>query len=218
MKEREKTRFLLTSGRGPVECERAVYLFLEALKKEFSDLNVLSFSSGKKPFCYSSALCETSEDIASCFGLDISSESEKDKSASIEWICKSPYRAHHERKNWFISLSVLSSAKIGEIELREKDIRFEHFRSGGNGGQNVNKVETAVRLVHIPTGITAQSSDERSQSENRRIALSRLKEKLSALKKSAEAQNEKCEWKNHTAIVRGNPVRIYEGENFKRRL
>ena len=215
MTKKAKNRFLLSSGRGPAECERAVYLFVESLKKEFSDLTVISFSNGKQPLCYSSAVCETSADIASAFDVDTSSKGEK--SVSIEWISKSPFRAHHERKNWFISLSILSSAQVDEIELREKDIRFEHFRSGGNGGQNVNKVETAVRLVHVPTGISAQSSDERSQSENRRIALLRLKEKFYALKKSAEAEKEKCEWKNHTSLVRGNPVRIYEGAAFKRR-
>jgi len=78
---------------------------------------------------------------------------------------KSPFRPKNKRKNWFVDVSIIPEAR--RIS-RKQEIRFERFHSGGNGGQNVNKVETGVRLVHIPTGITVTSTSERSQLANRR--------------------------------------------------
>lgn len=95
---------------------------------------------------------------------------------TVQWIFQSPFRPEHKRKNWFVDVSIIP--EIDEI-CKDQNIRFERFHSGGNGGQNVNKVETGVRLIHIPTGITVTSTAERTQQLNRKDALQKLNAILS---------------------------------------
>ena len=95
-----------------------------------------------------------------------------------------------------------------------KEYRIEKFHCGGKGGQNVNKVETGVRIIHIPTGIVAQSTEERSQFLNKQRAMEKLQEKFAHLEKEQKAKQTNAAWREHTRIVRGNPVRTYEGEKF----
>ena len=93
------------------------------------------------------------------------------------------------------TVAVLPEVEQAQVEINPSDLEFEAFRSGGHGGQNVNKVSTAVRIKHIPTGIVVKSQTERSQAQNREIAMGILRSKVYALeeeKKQSQITGERA--------------------------
>ena len=196
----------ISSGQGPGECELAVSKLFDTLKAEYEDLEKISEHRSR----YSpdggcdSITFRTDKDLSELEG-------------SILWICKSPLRPGHARKNWYVDVSILEDPDTDiKQEIAESDLHIETYHSSGKGGQNVNKVETGVRITHIPTGITVTSTAERSQYLNKQDAMKKLKAELSSMAKAKKGQRDNNAWREHTRIVRGNPVRVYVGEKFKR--
>ena len=189
----------MSSGYGPAECELAVGKLLTSLMSEFPDIKVIAKSEGTRSECFRSVRISSESDL---FFLE----------GTVQWICKSPYRPNHGRKNWFVDVSVCYNAEMEGFY--ESSVRFETFRSGGRGGQNVNKVETGVRAAHVPTGISVICTDERSQFINRRTALARLREAVASLNASREAAAKSKNRLEHSRITRGDPVRVYRGMEF----
>ena len=192
----------ISSGMGPVECRAAVGGIFRSLQKEYPGIEIITYVKGEVEGTYSSIVFESEQDISELVG-------------TMEWTCKSKYRPGHKRKNWFVDVSLIEEPDNFDESVSEDKIRIEKFHSGGLGGQHVNKTDSGVRIIHIPTGITVSSTKERSQFLNKQDAL----KKLSAVLKRTNAMNKdkqkNAAWSKHAQIVRGNPVRIYEGDDFK---
>ncbi len=102
----------------------------------------------------------------------------------------SPFDSNKRRHTSFASVEVVPSiSKETDVKLKQEELRIDTYRSSGAGGQNVNKVETAVRITHIPTGIVVTCQNERSQLQNRENAMKILMSKLVALEEEKQRQN-----------------------------
>jgi len=193
--------YQISSGQGPAECELGVAKFLEYLHKHHQ-ITVLEASKGYNEGTYRSVKFSTKENLSQYEG-------------SVQWICRSPYRPAHKRKNWFLDFSACHAASTEEFDPEQ--VVFETFRSGGKGGQNVNKVESGVRAVYLPTGQAVECTEERSQYANKQKAVARLREITKRKDEQERAAVKDADWRCHTSLERGNAGAVFCGMEFRKK-
>lgn len=198
----------VSSGQGPKECEWVVAELARALCREGAVAGLA---------------CELVEPVtgpvASALLRVSGAEAEGFASACIgtmRWVGTSPFRPLHKRRNWFVGVQRIS-ADAETLDLRDEDIRYQTLRASGPGGQHVNKTDSAVRATHLPTGLATLSQDQRSQFANEKIARLKLSMLLDDRHRAEQAGGKRALWDQNRELERGNPVRTYEGERFRRR-
>ncbi len=205
--KKEKTYILFTAGRGPVECSIAVEGVQKRFKKYLMDqsieYNVMAQHQNDINRSISSII----------FELHITNDKNiKPWLGTIQWACKSPIRKFHKRKNWFLKC-VKIDLEHGE-SFDNKEVLIQPYKASGPGGQHRNKVETAIRLTHIPSGITVESAEFRSQLQNKKRAWKKLETAFKNLKKQSASKFDFEKWNEQIEIERGNPIKIFEGTKF----
>ncbi|MBQ5938586.1 peptide chain release factor H [Massilia sp. AB1] len=129
---------------------------------------------------------------------------------TILWVCPSPLRPAHRRKNWYLDVSLFAEPDRGFGD----EVRFETMRSSGPGGQHANKTETAVRATHVATGLSVKIGGSRSQGANKAAALALLSARVSD-HVDASARLHKAERRlRHCAKAGGEVVKRFAGPAF----
>lgn len=202
---------LLSAGKGPQECTYAVGLALKRLQQECDKASVkcsiVDLKDGSSARCFQHVIFtlegENEEAIANSWV------------GSMLWVCQSPFRKNHKRKNWYFSGKLIDNGLIdSSIDLKLNDVEFNFCKASGAGGQHVNKTDSAVRALHKPSGIQVRIESERSQHSNKRIAIKLLEYKLKQQGEEQFQADNKEAWNSHQNLERGNSVRTFKGKAF----
>lgn len=205
----------LSAGHGPPECSWVVPRLLDALLAAAAAAGVraacLDRIAGELPHTLRSALVELSEGPCDEFAAGWC--------GSALWVGRSPFRPEHRRRNWFVQVTRIDPPEAADgDELaapRPEELEVTAMRSGGAGGQNVNKRSTAVRVRHLPSGVEVVAREERTQAANRRAALARLAWLLRERAEARRGAGLRAQWDAKGQVLRGDPRRVFRGPEFR---
>lgn len=200
----------ITSGRGPAECSWVVAQVLKTFLEE-ATISKIKTTLLQRETGIENGTVETATILLESDNLNAFVNS---WIGTIQWIGQSQFRKFHKRKNWFIGIFEVD--KTTTTQIAEHDIQYQAMRSSGAGGQHVNKVSSAVRATHVPTGISVVSMDSRSQHQNKKLATERLLQKFKDETVKQFKAEFQAQWMNQLQIQRGNPIRVFEGSDFKK--
>jgi peptide chain release factor len=198
----------ITSGKGPAECCRVVacvksMILKEALQQHIQIEELENIWGEINGTLLSATMMAEGEDLDAFINK---------WKGTIQWIAQSPYRKYHKRKNWFVGVMAFDVKEL--MQWNPKDVKLETCRSSGPGGQNVNKVETAVRGIHIPSGLQVMAMDTRSQLENKKLCLERLEAKVLLWQTEQLMTQQQSRWQEHNVLERGNPVKTIKADLY----
>lgn len=197
----------LSANTGPAECCLGVKHALRRLMEEAHatgvNVKLIEQVAGPLDGTVRSALLHLEGDSAQMLA--------RHWSGSILWVCESPYRKQHKRKNWFLQGSLLAAP---DVVPEGGEIRYEATRASGPGGQHVNKTDSAIRATHVATGIAVKVQSERSQHANKRLAAQLIAVKLASLAEVAGDRLRDERHLQHKRAERGNAQRTFSGPAF----
>ncbi|MFW2545544.1 peptide chain release factor H [Primorskyibacter sp. 2E107] len=193
---------LISSGNGPGECRQAVAHVLARLSAEAEPGSVDTVLRAARHGPASAVIRLTGPGAER---LAVAWE------GVILWRCPSTLRPRHKRKNWFVQVFRLPEAQDA-VAIDTAEVEMQAIRAGGPGGQHQNKTSSAIRARW--RGYCVVARDQRSQHQNRRLALDRLQGLVAAdeTERKAHAQGT-AHWLHHQ-LERGNPKRVFDGPNF----
>ena len=200
----------ITAGRGPAECTWVVAQVLKKVLDEAQEQQLEAILL-QREVGQENGTIETATIAIRGTNAEIFANS---WIGTIQWIGQSQFRKMRKRKNWFIGIFEIEAQKNASIS--ENDIQYQAMRSSGAGGQHVNKVSSAIRATHVPTGIAVVSMDSRSQHQNKKLATERLLKKLEGETLQQLKNHVGKQWENQLNIQRGNPMRVFTGSDFKK--
>lgn len=201
---------LISSGNGPGECRQAVGHLLVRITEEARGAGLeVDIAERPAPHGPSSAVLQLTGVGAEQFA--------QSWEGVILWRCQSALRPLHRRKNWFIQVFRLEGTEA-DIQIDPQEIEMQAIRAGGPGGQHQNKTASAIRARWQATDGNTYAvvvRDQRSQHQNRRIAVERLCALVAANRAGGEAERRYAARGLHHQIERGNPARVFEGSHFR---
>lgn len=200
----------ISSGRGPEECCWVTAQVTQQIIMDAEKANIRTSIIKAVPGTLKGTLKSA---LISIEDKNILDEFTSRWKGTIKWIGQSRFRPKCKRKNWFVGVEIFENPALNN--LTTKEIKIEKMRSSGPGGQHANKTESAVRVTHLPTGLSAVAQEERSQYCNKKLAMARLENLIKRKNNDVQKQKEQQCWNQHNILERGNAVRVFKGPGFK---